>query len=246
MLDFLTVYWRDILDVALVTLLLYRILLLIRGTRVLSALAGLVVLVGLYIFSNYLWLNSLAWLLENLFGSLFLVLVVLFHNDIRQALASVGTHYMWWKKRSLSAGMANDLVWVCQYFAKRRIGALIVIEGNVALGDLMQGGVAVDAIMSREILLTIFFKNTALHDGAVIIRKGRVAAAGCILPLSQTERQNFGTRHRAALGASEISDATVLVVSEERGEISVASDGTLTVMRDTDQLREILNNVVKN
>ena len=245
-LDFLTVYWRDILDVALVTLLLYRILLLIRGTRVLSALAGLVVLVGLYIFSNYLWLNSLAWLLENLFGSLFLVLVVLFHNDIRQALASVGTHYMWWKKRSLSAGMANDLVWVCQYFAKRRIGALIVIEGNVALGDLMQGGVAVDAIMSREILLTIFFKNTALHDGAVIIRKGRVAAAGCILPLSQTERQNFGTRHRAALGASEISDATVLVVSEERGEISVASDGTLTVMRDTDQLREILNNVVKN
>lgn len=245
-MDFLASYWRDILDVTLVTVLLYRILLLIRGTRAFAALAGLVMLVALYVASRFLWLNSLTWLLENLFSSLFLVVVVLFHEDIRQALASVGTHYMWWKKRTMSAGMVEDLVWVSQYFAKRRIGALIVLEGNVALGDLMQGGVVLDARISRELLLTIFFPNTALHDGAVIIRKGRIAAAGCILPLAQMDRQSFGTRHRAALGASEVSDAKVLVVSEERGEISVASKGHLTIMKDADQLRETLNNVIKN
>ncbi len=244
-MNFLASYWRDILDVALVTLLLYRILILIRGTRAVAALTGLVILIAIYTVSKYLWLNSLTWLLENLFGSIFLVLVVLFHDDMRQALASVGTHYIWWKKRIMSAGMVEDLVWVAQYFSKRRIGALIVIEGSVALGDLMKGGVVLDARVSRELLLTIFFPNTALHDGAVIIRKGRIAAAGCILPLAQVGRQNFGTRHRAALGASEVSDARVLVVSEERGEISIASEGRLTITKNANQLREILNDVVK-
>ena len=133
-----------------------------------------------------------------------------------------------------------------EYFAKRRIGALIVLEGKVQLGDMMKGGVVLDARISRELLLTIFFPNTALHDGAVIIRKGRIAAAGCILPLAQMDRQNFGTRHRAALGATEVSDATVIVVSEERGEVSVASKGHLAVMPDAEQLKETLNNVIEH
>ena len=162
-MDFLSFYWRDVLDIALVTLLLYRILLLIRGTRAFSALIG-----------------------------------------------------------------------------------LVVLEGKVQLGDMMKGGVVLDARISRELLLTIFFPNTALHDGAVIIRKGRIAAAGCILPLAQMDRQNFGTRHRAALGATEVSDATVIVVSEERGEVSVASKGHLAVMPDAEQLKETLNNVIEH
>ena len=162
-MDFLSFYWRDVLDIALVTLLLYRILLLIRGTRAFSALIG-----------------------------------------------------------------------------------LVVLEGKVQLGDMMKGGGVLDARISRELLLTIFFPNTALHDGAVIIRKGRIAAAGCILPLAQMDRQNFGTRHRAALGATEVSDATVIVVSEERGEVSVASKGHLAVMPDAEQLKETLNNVIEH
>ena len=172
--------------------------------------------------------------------------MILFHDDIRQALATVGTQYLSWKKRPVPSSMVGDLVWVCQYFAKRRIGALIVLENNVQLGDMMQGGVVLDARISRELLLTIFFPNTALHDGAVIIRKGRIAAAGCILPLAQMDRQNFGTRHRAALGATEVSDATVIVVSEERGEVSVASKGHLAIMPDAEQLRETLNNVIEH
>lgn len=177
-MDFLSFYWRDVLDIALVTLLLYRILLLIRGTRAFSALIGLVVLVAVYALSHFIGLYSLSWLLENLFGSLFLVIVILFHDDIRQALAAMGTQYLSWKKRPAPSNMVGDLVWVCQYFAKRRIGALIVLEGKVQLGDMMKGGVVLDARISRELLLTIFFPNTALHDGAVIIRKGRIARGG--------------------------------------------------------------------
>ena len=231
-MDFLSFYWRDVLDIALVTLLLYRILLLIRGTRAFSALIGLVVLVAVYALSHFIGLYSLSWLLENLFGSLFLVIVILFHDDIRQALAAMGTQYLSWKKRPAPSNMVGDLVWVCQYFAKRRIGALIVLEGKVQLGDMMKGGVVLDARISRELLLTIFFPNTA--------------AAGCILPLAQMDRQNFGTRHRAALGATEVSDATVIVVSEERGEVSVASKGHLAVMPDAEQLKETLNNVIEH
>ena len=228
-MDFLSFYWRDVLDIALVTLLLYRILLLIRGTRAFSALIGLVVLVAVYALSHFIGLYSLSWLLENLFGSLFLVIVILFHDDIRQALAAMGTQYLSWKKRPAPSNMVGDLVWVCQYFAKRRIGALIVLEGKVQLGDMMKGGVVLDARISRELLLTIF-----------------IAAAGCILPLAQMDRQNFGTRHRAALGATEVSDATVIVVSEERGEVSVASKGHLAVMPDAEQLKETLNNVIEH
>lgn len=245
MMDFFIVGWRDVLDIALVTLLLYCIILLVRGTRAFSALIGLILLVIVYVIAQYVGLYTLTWLLENLFSSLFLVIVILFHDDIRQGLSSVGVRSLWWRKRKTPSTMVGDLVWACQYFAKRRIGALIVLEGKIPLGDMMQGGVTLDARLSRELILTIFFPNTALHDGAVIIRKGRVTAAGCILPLAQMDRQNFGTRHRAALGASEVSDATVIAVSEERGEMSVASGGHLSVMADAEQLKETLNHVLE-
>ncbi|MEG2005639.1 MAG: diadenylate cyclase CdaA [Bilophila sp.] len=245
-MDVFSFNWRDIVDIALVTVLLYRIILLVRGTRAFSVLTGLVLLVVVYAVSQYVGLYTLTWLLENLFGSLFLVIVILFHDDIRQGLTTMGTHsLLWWRKRPTPTDMVGDLVWVCQYFAKRRIGALIVLENKVPLGDMMEGGVTLDAKLTRELILTIFFPNTALHDGAVIIRKGRIAAAGCILPLAQMDRQNFGTRHRAALGATEVSDATVIAVSEERGEVSVASRGHLSVMPDAEQLKETLNHVME-
>lgn len=237
--------WRDLLDIALVTALIYQILVLIRGTRALSALGGLVSLLVMYLVSKYLGMFTVGWLLENLFGSLFLVIVILFHEDIRQALSTMGTRYFWRKKPLRSSGFVDDLAWVCAYFAKRRIGALIVLENQMQLGDMMKGGVELDAAFSRELLLTLFYPMTALHDGAVILRKGRIAAAGCILPLARMERQSFGTRHRAALGLTEVSDATVLVVSEERGEISVASRGHLAVMPDTEQLKETLKHVIR-
>ena len=238
-------YWQDVLDIALVTVLVYQMLILIRGTRALSAFGGLASLMVLYLVSKYLGMFTVGWLLENLFSSLFLVIVILFHEDIRQALSAMGTRYFWRKKRITSFAFVDDLAWVCVYFAKRRIGALIVLENQMQLGDMMKGGVELDARFSRELLLTLFYPMTALHDGAVILRKGRVAAAGCILPLARMERQSFGTRHRAALGLTEVSDATVLVVSEERGEISVASRGHLAVMPDAELLKETLEHVIR-
>lgn len=236
--------WRDVLDIACVALLLYRLILLVKGTRVISALVGLVFLSALYLGASYLGLYTLSWLLEHLFGSLFLVLVIVFHDDIRHALSSMGSGYLWRRKKTAVDALVDDLVWVCAYFSKRRIGALIVIERQERLGDMMQGGVRVDARLSRELLLTIFFPNTALHDGAVIIRDGRIAAAGCILPLARVDRQAFGTRHRAALGATEASDAVVLVVSEERGETSVAVNGQLAVMPNSESLKDTLSHVL--
>lgn len=238
--------WRDILDIASVTFLFYQVLILIRGTRAFSALAGLAFLVAIYYISQRLVLYTLGWLLENLFRSLFLVIVILFHADIRQALSALATKSFWSRKRSNVDTLIDELIWVCQYFARTYTGALIVLEKQMLLGDMMSGGVRIDAQFSKELLMTIFFHNTALHDGATILRKGRIAAAGCILPLAQVdEHQQFGTRHRAALGLSEHSDATILVVSEERGEISMAANGQLNVMRDMHKLKEILRNAIK-
>lgn len=236
--------WRDVLDIACITLLLYRFLLLVKGTRVFSALAGLIFLGAIYFSASYFGLYTLLWLLDHLFGSLFLVLVILFHDDIRHALSTMGSGYFWKRKKTSREKLIDDLTWVCSYFSKRRIGALIVVERSERLGDMMQGGVTIDAILTRELLLTIFFPNTALHDGAVIIRDGRIAAAGCILPLAKVDRQAFGTRHRAALGTTEACDAVVLAVSEERGETSVAVNGQLAVMPNSESLKDTLNHAL--
>ncbi len=236
--------WRDMLDILLVTLLLYRLLVLVKGTRIVSALIGLLLLAVVYIGAEYVGLYTLSWLLEHLFNSLFLVLVILFHDDLRHALSSIGARYF--RPHSKAQGdIIDDLAWVCAYFSKRRIGALVVIERRERLGDMLKGGVVIDAKLSRELLLTIFFHNTALHDGAVLIRDGRIAEAGCILPLAQVDsRQQFGTRHRAAIGATESSDAVVVAVSEERGETSVAIHGHLKVIPDTEHLKETLRHAL--
>ena len=244
-LENLTISWLDVLDVALVTLLLYQIMLMVRGTRMASALAGLLALALVYAVAGEFGLYTLNWLLDGFFSSLFLVIIILFHEDIRQGLSQMGIHSFLRRKTRTSDSTVDDLVWVCDYFAKRRIGALIVIEGKVELNDMMQGGVMLDAFISRELLLTIFFPNTALHDGAVILRKGKVAAAGCILPLANLDRQSFGTRHRAAIGITEVSDAIVLVVSEERGEISLAMRGRLYKPSPGESLKEMLIHALK-
>ena len=244
-LDSLPITWLDTLDVILVTVLLYRIMLVVRGTRMASALAGLLALALIYVLSSEVGLYTLNWLLEGFFSSLFLVMIILFHEDIRRALSQMGIRSFWRVKSHASASMVDDLIWVCDYFAKRRIGALIVIEGKVELNDMMQGGVMLDALFSRELLLTLFFPNTALHDGAVMLRKGKITAAGCILPLADLDRQAFGTRHRAAIGITEVSDAVVLVVSEERGEISVAVRGKLYKPSPGEPLKEMLIHALK-
>ena len=237
---------KDILDILVVTGCFYYLLRLVKGTRAMAAINGFFLLFIIYVVAKYVGLFTLSWLLENFFGSLFLVIVILFSADIRHALAGISLRSLFRKKETLSTNTIQVLADTCELFAKKRIGAIIVIEREIKLGDLLSRGVKLDALLSVELLHTIFFPNTALLDGAVIIDKGgRIVAASCVLPLTQNqERQHYGTRHRAALGLSEVSDSVVIVVSEERGEFTVAQNGRLSNPLNRERLERILNNVI--
>ncbi len=236
--------WRDALDIALVTLLLYQIIQMVKGTRALAAIIGLGLLMLLYMFSRTIGLYTLTWVLQHIFGSLFLVIVVLFQRDIRQALGDVGTR-QFWRRNALRDDSLDDLIAACVEMARLRIGALIVIERSMPLGDMIRReGVRLDAVLSKKLLMNIFYPKAPLHDGAVVLSKGRITAGACILPLAVVKGQNFGTRHRAALGITEESDAVAVVVSEERGEISVAIKGHLIRNLDATRLKQVLTDVL--
>lgn len=240
----MTLDWRDALDIALVTLLLYQVIQMVKGTRALAAIIGLGLLMLLYMFSKSIGLYTLTWVLQHIFGSLFLVIVVLFQRDIRQALGDMGTR-KFWRRNALRDDSMEELVAACVEMARLRIGALIVIERSMPLGDMIQReGVRLDARLSKKLLMNIFYPKAPLHDGAVVFSKGQITAAACILPLAVAQGQNFGTRHRAALGITEESDAVAVVVSEERGEISVAIKGHLIRNLDATRLKQVLTDVL--
>ncbi|WP_285905472.1 diadenylate cyclase CdaA [Pseudodesulfovibrio pelocollis] len=237
--------WRVVLDIVLVGVIYYNIILLVRGTRAAAVLYGMVVVLIIYYFSDQFNLYTLSTLLGEFLSSLFLVVVILFRTDIRKALASVGTK-RFWTKSQMRDDTLDNLIQAAKNMASTSTGAIIVIEKNMPLGDIVERGIELDAKVNKELLETIFFADTPLHDGAVIIRRDRVVAAACILPLSSKLRGQpmYGTRHRAALGISEESDAVVVVISEERGEVSVAMNGRLTTSLDEVRLRRVLRNAL--
>lgn len=236
--------WRDALDIALVSLLLYQVIQLLRGSRALAVLTGLGILTCLYFLARFLGLYTLSWILQYIFGSIFILIVVIFQADIRQALGEIGTHRFFHRKELKQSGV-EEVVLACVEMARLRVGALIVIERSMRLGDMIKReGVRLDAILSHQLLMNIFYPKAPLHDGAVIISKGRIMAAACILPLAVAKGQNFGTRHRAALGITRESDAVAIAVSEERGEISIAMKGELVRSLDAGRLKQVLNEVL--
>jgi uncharacterized protein (TIGR00159 family) len=239
------VTWRVLLDIGLVAVIYYNIIVLVRGTRAAAVLYGMVVVVVIYYLSALFNLYTLNALLGEFLTSIFLVVVILFKNDIRKALASVGTK-RFWTKSQVRDDTLDHLVKASMDMSATRTGAIIVIEKNMPLGDIIERGIILDAKVNKELLETIFFTDTPLHDGAVIIRRDRLLAAACILPLSSKLRGQpmYGTRHRAALGISEGSDAVTVVVSEERGEVSVAMNGRLTTSLDETRLRRVLRNAL--
>lgn len=242
--DFIVQHWRDFLDIAIVSLLLYQVFQLVRGSRALAVLAGLGILAGLYFLARYLGLYTLSWLLQYIFGSIFILIVVIFQGDIRQALGEIGSH-SFLRHKALAPTGVDEVVSACVEMARLRVGALIVIERSMRLGDMIKReGVRLDALISKPLLMNIFYPKAPMHDGAVIISRGRIVAAACILPLAVAKGQNFGTRHRAALGITQESDAIVIVVSEERGEISVAMKNELARSLDAQRLKQVLNEVL--
>jgi diadenylate cyclase len=238
--------WRSILDVALVTVVIYTALRLFRGTQAVQLLRGvLIVAIFIALLSLLADLPAFNWLLRNSVPMVLVAIPVIFQPELRRALERLGRSSPLLNRRGDTTrvqAVINEVVRAVDYLAQRRTGALIVFQGVTGLGDVIERGVRVDGEVSSQLLSTIFFPNTPLHDGAVIVQGDRVIAASCVLPLTDRELSDsqLGTRHRAAIGVSEQSDALVVVVSEETGRISVARNGRI-VRLDTNRLRAVLS-----
>ena len=235
--------WKDVVDIALVAVVAYNLLLLIRGTRAVQALVGILLIGGVYYLAGASELVALESLLEKLFVALPVVIVVLFQQEIRRALSSFGRNPLLGLGAHEEAATAiNDIVLAASGLSSERIGALIVVQRLQGLRNYVESGIVLDAKVSYDLLVNIFNPETPLHDGAVIIQGDRVAAAACFLPLTQKANlsKEFGTRHRAALGITEETDALAVVVSEETGKISVALGGHFIRDLDAKSLRNDL------
>ncbi len=240
--------WQDLLDIILIAFVVYRVLLFIRGTRTVQLLFGLFILFFFFYVSRWLELSAVSWILDNFFTYAVLIVVILFQDELRRMLLALGrSPYL--KKISYveETLFFDELTNACTIMSKNRIGALIVIERKVGLEDFMEIGTRLDAEVNTELILSIFQPNSILHDGAIIIKEGRIRAARCILPLSMNEEEakGLGTRHRAALGISEITDAIAICVSEERGEISYAVRGNLYLNVRPDTLKKTLKELLE-
>ncbi len=233
------IQWTDLLEVVLIAVLMYHVILWIKNTKAWMLLKGIAVLLG-FIFAAYiLKMNTILWLAKNSIGVLATAAVIIFHPELRRALEKLG------QKNLLSSMLPFDMnkaperfseqtleaiVCACFEMSKVKTGALIVVERDIVLTEYENTGIAVDSLVSEQMLINIFEHNTPLHDGAVIIRGNRIAAATCYLPLTESTKisKQLGTRHRAAVGMSEVSDALVVCVSEETGNVSYAKGGHLT------------------
>lgn len=239
----MTLGWRDLLEIALVAFVFYRGLLLLSGTRAVQMLAGIVVLVLAYAAAWVLKLTMVTWLLGLAFTYGAFAAVVIFQPELRAALANLGRRRLGWLMRrdDASADAAGVLADTAFRLARRSWGAIIAIERDVSLKPLLQTGTPLQATVNAELLTSIFTPSSPLHDGAVIVRRDQVVGAGCILPLSSAPLdRGLGTRHRAAIGLSEETDAVVIVVSEEREVVSVAVDGAMRRVGSERELRTFL------
>ncbi|MCS6775259.1 MAG: diadenylate cyclase CdaA [Chloroherpetonaceae bacterium] len=245
-------FWLGLLDILVVSYLVYRLLLLARGSRALQILGGLGTLLLALFVSDRLHLYTLNWLLRQIVPLGPVAIVILFYPELRHALEEFGPRF-WQRGLSLLnredlSEMLEAVVNAVSVLSARRIGALIVFERQTGLDEVIATGIPLDAAVSAELLETIFYKGTPLHDGAVIIRNGRIVAAACILPLTDRPRIEAAvhTRHKAALGMSENSDAIVVVVSEETGTVSLAIEGKLLRGFRENTLRERLTALLQS
>lgn len=243
---FTTVTILDIIDIAVVAYFLYRIYLMLKNTRAATLVKGLLVLVLFLIISKWMNLHVISWVLEKSMTVIMVALPVVFQPELRRALEQIGRGKLFHKGSELDEQemeeMLNSVANATVIMSRRKEGALMVFERDTGLEERIETGVAVDGLVSDSLLLNIFEKDTPLHDGAVIIRGKRIVAASCLLPLTENRNlsQELGTRHRAAIGISEQSDAMVLVVSEETGAVSIARNGELMRYLTADDVKDIL------
>ncbi len=236
----------DVVDIVLVACVIYWLLMLIRGTRAIQIILGLLLLITASLASQLFQLSTMNWILENFLGSAVLIIIVLFQHDIRRALARVGGGFFPSVSAREESQILEEVVQATKSLSQKRVGALIVLERDNNLDEAVETGMLLDAAVSKEMLVSLFLPYSPLHDGAVIIQKGRVSHAGCILPLTLRSDlpEGLGTRHRAALGITEETDAVVVVVSEETSMISVVMGGEITRGLDAPELRVVLQDIL--
>ena len=242
------VTWWDLLDILIVSILIYELLKLIRGTRAVQMAVGIAFMVGLFYVSRGFQLETVNWLIRNIVGYVVFATIVLLQADIRRALVHLGRGRLF---RRLNRRVSDDdtieeLVVAATTLSTRKTGAIIVIERSIGLRNYIESGIPLDAKLTYDLLVSIFQPTSPLHDGAVIVQRDRAAAAACFLPLTINPRLNreLGSRHRAAIGITEENDAIAIVVSEETGRISLVEDGSLEHAIDADGLRQRLKSLV--
>ncbi|UCD84738.1 MAG: diadenylate cyclase CdaA [Deltaproteobacteria bacterium] len=239
--------WKDAADILIVAWIIYRVILLVKGTRAAQMLIGLGFITLVYFLSQELGLFTLRWILGYFLAPIVLIIIILFQNDIRRALTQVGRTPLFSDPGFLGeAPILEEVVRASVSLASKKIGALIVWERLTGLNDYIEGGVSIDARVTKEILISIFHTTSPVHDGAVIIQNGRITTAGCFLPLTinPDHSKELGARHRAALGITEDTDAVVIIISEEQGTISLAVGGELTRKLDGPTLRQGLQDLL--
>src|SRR5262245_10849154 len=232
--------WNALLDIFIVAFLIYQILVFIKGTRAVQMVVGLGLIIAFYYFARWAQLETVTWMLTNVLPYFVFAIIVIFQHEIRRALARFG-------QTSLFAGFSSinrnefydEIILAVTTLAANQTGALIVIERDIGLKTYIESGIALDAALSYDLLVTIFNSSVPLHDGAVIVQNGRIAAAACFLPLTVKPRlsKELGTRHRAAIGVTEETDAVAIIVSEETAAISFVRHGEMERYLDPDTLR---------
>jgi diadenylate cyclase len=240
--------WWDLADIIVVSFLLYEVFKLIRGTRAVQMALGAGVLVALYYGSRWGHLETVNWLIRNLFGYVVFALIVLFQTDIRRALAHLGRapFFRYFAKSESAEESIEELVVATGLLSSHRIGAIMAIERQIGLRNYIEGGIPLDAVLTYDLLVSIFQLSSPLHDGAVIIQEDRIAAAACFLPLTVNPKlgKELGSRHRAAIGLTEENDSVAIVVSEETGAISLVTDGQIERGLTVDDLRMRLRTLI--
>jgi uncharacterized protein (TIGR00159 family) len=238
-----SIRWQDVVDIAIVSVLIYWIIILIKGTRAVQMIFGLALIIVAFIVSRKGDLLTLHWILNTFLGSILVFIIVIFQHDIRRALTTFGKNPFFTGTGTVDEShFFEELTTATASLASNKIGALIVLERETGLREYIEGGIDLDAVVSKELIGSVFQTHSPLHDGAMIIRNGKIAAAGCLLPISMDSQvsSDMGTRHRAAIGLTKETDAAVIVISEETGTISFVLEGKITRNLDTAALRRIL------
>ncbi|KQO16587.1 diadenylate cyclase CdaA [Paenibacillus sp. Leaf72] len=224
---------KDVIDIGIVSYIIYKIILLVQGTRAVQLLKGILVLIAVWAISTWFNLYTLKWVMNQMFTFGVVSVLIIFQPELRRVLEQVGRGKLFVSSSFMDKDVVNEqideVMKAVQFMAKRKIGALIVFERTTGVNELIESGVQMESRITSELLNNIFTPNTPLHDGAVIIRGNQIMAAGCYLPLSENPfiSKELGTRHRAAIGVSEVSDAVSVVVSEETGQVSLALNGMI-------------------